>query len=169
MAIKEDSLDLAIDLEKEGHEYYTQHAKKAENPLSKKVLETLAAMELDHIEVVKKIAEGKSVTADELKKIDVEQKVKGVFDEFSESERKGWKEQDSSAYEHALKLETKLAELYKQLAKETSDSEEKDFFHALMREEDKHYELIYNAMYYLTDPKSWASEFEGEVWNWMNI
>ncbi len=169
MAIKKDSLNLAIDLEKEGYEYYTQHARKAKNPLSKTVLETLAAMELEHIEVVKKIAEGKSVTANRLKKVDVEQQVRDVFDEFSESERKGWKEKDSSVYEHALELETKLAKLYKQLEKETSDNEEKDFFHALMQEEDKHYELVYNAMYYLTDPKSWASEFEGEVWNWMNI
>lgn len=168
MGISEDSLNLAIDLEKEGHEYYMGHAKKAENPMSRTLLENLASMELDHIEAVKKIAEGRPVSSVKLKTRDIEQEVKDVFEDFSKSEREGWIVKDKSIYEHALELETKLAKLYKELEEQSDNQEKKKFFHLLIQEEDMHYEALQNALYYLTDPERWISELEGEVWGWMN-
>ena len=168
MTVKSDSLELAIKFEKEGYEYYTDNAKKTNNPFVVKILEKLADRELDHIEAIKEIVKGKSVEDVSLEMIDIEQETREVFEEFSESEQKGWKEEQVTVYDHALELETKLSKLYKELANDTDDEEEKDFFTALMHEEDKHYDTLYNVFYYLTDHDRWMAESEGEVWGWMN-
>ena len=169
MTIKRESLELAIDLEKEGHDYYLEQAKDPENPMVEKVLKSLASQELDHIEVIKDISEGKPVSAGDLPKTDMEGQVKKVFDQFSDQEKKNWKAERTSVYEHALELEEKLYNLYKELAEETEDKEEKEFFKAIMGEENKHYESIQNVLYYITDHDRWMADKEGEVWGWMNV
>lgn len=169
MAVSSESLEMAIELERKGQRYYSEKAEQVGNPWSKKVLESLASRELDHIEVVKEIAEGVSIADVELPNVDIETEMKRVFDEFSSAEREDWTAQDTSIYDHALKLEEDLFELYDELAEQTEDPEERDFFEVLSEEEQDHYQSIQNAVYYLTDQKSWLSEEEGKVWGWMNV
>ncbi|MFP4135883.1 MAG: ferritin-like domain-containing protein [Candidatus Acetothermia bacterium] len=168
MVISKDSLEFAIELEQEGHDYYVEHADETDNPFVQSVLEKLADRELEHIEAINNIAEGKSVENVKYIDLDIEQETREIFDEFSASEKEGWKEEKSDVYDHAIELESKLAKLYKDLAEETEDEEEKEFFQALTKEEDKHYETLQNVFYYLTDHDRWMSEQEGEVWGWMN-
>lgn len=168
MTISEDSLEFAIDLEQEGHDYYVENAKETDNPFVESVLTKLAERELEHIEAINNIAEGKSVDDVSFIDLDIEQETKEIFDEFSASEKEGWKEEKADVYDHAIELETKLAKLYKELSEETEDEEEKEFFQALTKEEDKHYETLTNVFYYLTDHDRWMAEQEGEVWGWMN-
>ncbi|MBS3765819.1 ferritin family protein [Candidatus Bipolaricaulota bacterium] len=168
MTISKDSLEFAIELEQEGHDYYVDNAKETGNPFVESVLEKLADRELEHIEAINNIAEGKSVDDVSFINLDIEKETKEIFDEFSASEKEGWKEEKSDVYDHAIELETKLAKLYKELAEETEDEEEKEFFQALTKEEDKHYETLSNVFYYLTDHDRWMAEQEGEVWGWMN-
>lgn len=169
MTISPKSLELAIDLEKEGHEYYMEQSKDPENPMVEKVLKSLASQELDHIEVIKNIAEGKQVSAEDLPEVNMEEQVKKVFEEFSEAEKENWKVERTSVYEHALELEEKLHDLYKDLAEDTDDKEEEEFFRAIMAEENKHWESIQNVIYYITDHDRWMAEEEGKVWGWMNV
>ena len=168
MAISSDSLEMAIKFEQEGHDYYTDHAKEAENPFVRAVLEKLADRELEHIDAINEIAEGKPVADVELEAIDIESETREVFEEFSREEQEGWKDEKATVYDHAIELETKLAELYRDLAKNADDDDEEEFFTALMKEEDKHYETLQNVFYYLTDHERWMAETEGEVWGWMN-
>ncbi len=168
MTVSEDSLEFAINLEQEGHDYYVDNAKETDNPFVESVLEKLAERELEHIQAINNIAEGKSVDDVSFINLDIEEETKEIFDEFSESEKEGWKEENANVYDHAIELETKLAKLYKEMAEETEDEEEKEFFQALTKEEDKHYETLSNVFYYLTDHERWMAESEGEVWGWMN-
>jgi rubrerythrin len=168
MVVSSDSLEMAIKFEREGHDYYKEHAADTENPFVKSVLEKLADRELDHIKAIKEIVEGKSVEDVKLVEIDLEEETRKAFEEFSQSEQEGWKEEQVTVYDHAIELEEKLAKLYKDLAEQTDDEEEEEFFTALMKEEDKHYDTLYNVFYYLTDHERWMAESEGEVWGWMN-
>jgi len=168
MTVSKDSLEFAIKLEQEGHDYYVDHADETDNPFVQSVLEKLAERELEHIEAINNIAEGKSVDEVTFVDLNIEQETRDIFEEFSESEKEGWKEEKADVYDHAIELETKLAKLYKELAEETEDEEEKEFFQALTKEEDKHYETLSNVFYYLTDHERWMAESEGEVWGWMN-
>jgi len=168
MPISSDSFEMAIEFEQEGHDYYTEHATDADNPFVKSVLEKLADREMEHIQAIKEIAEGKPVADVSFKSLDIEGETRDVFEDFSESEREGWKDEQATVYDHAIELETKLAELYRDMAEETEDEDEEEFFTALRKEEDKHYETLQNVFYYLTDHDRWMAESEGEVWGWMN-
>ncbi|MBM7623623.1 ferritin-like domain-containing protein [Sporohalobacter salinus] len=168
MGIKNESLELAISLEEKGHAYYEKHAENAVNPLVKKVLKSLGAQELDHVEKIKQIAEGKEIEED-YEPSDIESEVKEVFEEFSDKEREGWKEENVDVYEHAMELEKDIYQVYERLAEETDDPKEKEFFEALMEEEDKHYESLQNVYYYFTRPGDWFAQEESKVWNWMNM
>ncbi len=168
MAVSKESLEMAIDFEREGYDYYTDHKVDAPNPFVEKVLDRLAERELEHIDAIKEIVEGKKVADVEFDTVDIEQTTKDIFNEFSKSEQEGWKDEKVTVYDHAIELEEKLAGLYRDLAGETEDEEEKEFFTALMQEEDKHFETLQNVFYYLTDHERWMAESEGEVWGWMN-
>ncbi|MCK8816837.1 ferritin family protein [Natroniella sulfidigena] len=169
--MKNSPLDLAIELEKKGHEYYQKHAATAENPLAKKVLSSLASQELDHIDDIKEIAEGKKLFDPDSDQAidDLEAEVKEVFNNFSKQERQGWKAENKKVYEHAMKLEKDIYETYQQLAEEAEDEDQKKFFQSLMKEESKHLEAIENVYFYLTKPKEWLAQEESKVWNWMNL
>jgi rubrerythrin len=158
MIISQESLNLAIELEQKGHDYYQENAAKTNNPMAK----------LDHIKTIKKIAAGKDVENIEVQKSNVEENVKEVFESFSDKEKEDWEEIDEQVYKHALELEQDIYDLYAKLADQT-EGKEKEFFEALMTEENNHYESIQNTLYYLTENSQWLDEEESKVWNWMNI
>lgn len=169
MTISPESLQLAIDMERKGHDYYTEQAKDPENPMVEKVLKSLASQELDHIEVIKDIAKGKDASPEDIPEVNMEEQVKQVYQEFSEAEKENWKAERTSVYEHALELEEKLYNLYEDMVKDAEDQKEKEFFEAIMKEENKHWESIQNVVYYITDHDRWMAEEEGKIWGWMNV
>ena len=168
MSISQESLDLAIELEQKGHDYYETNAAETNNPMAKSILESLAEQELDHIETIKEIASGKGVENIDVHTANVEEEAKKAFESFTAKEREDWEEFDEEVYKHALDLEQDIYDLYANLAEKTK-GKEKEFFEALMEEENNHYESIQNALYYLTNNSKWLDEEESKVWNWMNI
>ena len=169
MAIASESLELAVEMEEEGYKYYKQAAEETSNQLSKSVLESLANQEMDHIDTIKEIAQGKGVSGAEVNHDYIEAEVKEVFSELSAEETEDWKDEDTEAYKQALEMEEKLYSLYEDMAAEADDPEEKEFLEALMKEEEKHQESLQNVLYYYTDSGHWIADDESKVWNWMNI
>ena len=163
------AVELAIELEKKGHEYYQEHAASADNPLAKRVLSSLAQQELDHLGYIEDYAEGKSISvADYESEDDIEAQVKEVFNQFSAKEREGWKAANVEVYEHAMELERDIYQAYQKLAAETDDQEAQKFFEIMMEEETKHLESLENVHYFLTETGDWLASEESQVWNWMN-
>ncbi|PRX25120.1 rubrerythrin [Orenia metallireducens] len=168
MGVKEESLELAIKMEKESYHYYNNHIEGAENPLSRKVLESLAAQELDHVDKVKKIAANKPIEENDYQPEDIENKVQQLFESFSDSERDNWKESNTNIYRHAMELEQDTYEIYERLAKQTDDDIERKFFEALMQEEEWHYESLQNVFNYFENPGDFYATEESSTWPWMN-
>ncbi|MCK8825432.1 ferritin family protein [Fuchsiella alkaliacetigena] len=163
------AVELAIELEKKGHEYYKEHAATADNPLAKKVLSSLAQQELDHLSYIEDYAAGKSISvADYEAANDIEAQVKEVFDEFSAKEREAWKTANVEVYEHAMELERDIYQAYQKLAAEAEDEAAQEFFEIMMEEESKHLESLENVHYFLTETGDWLASEESQVWNWMN-
>ncbi|MFW5896855.1 MAG: ferritin-like domain-containing protein [Bacillota bacterium] len=164
------SLRLAVELEEEGQRYYAQEAAKADNPLAKTVLQTLADQEMDHRDRVMKLAEGHGFPEEfRDEERDIEESVREVFESFSAEEREGWSTENTGVYEHAMELERKSYKLYERLAEESQDEKEQSFFESLMKEESRHLESIENVYYFLASPGTWLSVDESQRWNWMNI
>ncbi len=162
------ALDLALQVEQEGHDYYTKNARQAANPLAHKVFISLAEQELQHAAWIKQLAEGASVPEIDRKTGSIEKVVKSLFDELSEQERAGWKRQNTEVYKQAMELEKKSYHLYKELSTSMATAEQRSFFQQLMEMENEHLISLQNVYYYLTETKDWFSQQEPAAgWNWM--
>lgn len=163
-------LQLALELEQKGYEYYTANAAKAANPLAQRVLESLAEQEKQHMSWIRSLVEGSQVPCVSTKAGSIEAAVREVFDKFSAAERQGWKNRNTDVYEHAMQLEKESYELYRKLHEAAVTAAEKDFFAALMEMEDGHHAALQNVHFYLSDTADWNHESESASgWNWMTL
>jgi len=166
----ENLLQTAVHLEEEGYRHYSENADKASNPLSRRLLETLAEQEIQHKSIIQKLGESidlSTTTTGDLDNDRVEEAVREVFKESEESERRKWHVEDLSIYQKAREMEEKSIEIYKQMLNEVQDQKQKEFLQNLIEEERKHLESIDNIQYYLTNTEDWLSIDESRRWNWM--
>ena len=158
MEIKgKDALLRAIEMEKEGKQFYIESAQKVGSALAKKIFEELAAAEDKHIEVIRKIYD--DLQADRplrrwVTEIGPSGKIEKVFKEGLVKKAKASKD-DLKALEFGLEMENKSIEYYESLAADTGDRFEKRFYLALSYEERGHALTLLDSIEYLTDPASW--------------
>ena len=166
-----DALKTALDLEKKGHAYYMDTARKTDNPLTQSVFFSLAAQELVHMQRIKNLYEGQQ-EAEGVPSIapgEMEQAVKEIFDKFTSEQREAWAMDNAAAYEYAMKLERDAAAMYDRLVHESINPGESRFFESLRAEENKHLAALENVAGYLGWTGEWFAEEEIRVWNWMNM
>ncbi len=155
--IKEQNLQVAIQMERDGKAFFLKAASGAENLLSKRIFEELARQEDFHIERILIIYE-------QMKK---EQPLKewittvagiGMLDKvFQESlqAKAQASENDLNALRFGLEIEDKSVRYYENLANHALDSFEKRFYLTLSHEERDHYLRIMDSIEYLSDPVGW--------------
>ncbi len=151
-----------------GHDYYAKAADEADNPLSKSLLQRLAAEELQHRDQVLRMAESKMQPTSE-ESSNIEDAVRQVFDRFSARQRKEWKGSNLSVYERAIELERESLKLYRDLLSQASEPAEISLLEELIEEEIRHRDALDNVYYYLNDSADWLSMEESRRWNWMNV
>ncbi len=165
-----EALKNALDLEVKGFEYYREVAEKAKNPLTAEVFKALADQELVHMEYIQKVYDFGLLENVVLEEDDLgmETMIRGMFGRFSRQERQAWAMDNLEAYEYAKELERGSITLYKNLACESENPQEKAFFESLMDAEVSHLNALDNVSFYLTRTGDWFAEDEDHVWNWMN-
>ncbi|KYO65847.1 ferritin-like domain-containing protein [Thermovenabulum gondwanense] len=160
----------AIEFERKGFEFYKEIAEKMNQPLAKRLFESLAEQEKEHIHFIEDIYEKGNfeIGIAELKQINkMEEDIKKVFFEIDKEKRKAPLDH-IEGYKLAMELEKKGYEMYKDFAK-NSIGKEKEFFETLMEQEKQHFESLNNVYRYLSESEIWYSEEESKVWNWMNM
>ena len=164
MEFKE-AVKTALENEKKGRQMYLEFVENAQNNVTKKTFEYLAGEELRHIEKIKEIAG--TLGSDDIKvpdlgeaSLDDMKRIFGVAVKEFDSQIEP-NSDDIEAHKMAMDFEKKSSEYYRKLAEETADENMKLFFNALTDEEDKHYELIEKAYYFISNPEGFYSEEEG--------
>jgi rubrerythrin len=153
----EQSLQLAIEMERDGKAFFLKAASGAESVLAKNIFEELARQEDFHIEKILLVYE----------QMKAEKPVKewvmtvagtGQLDKvFQESlqEKAQSSENDLNALRFGLEIEDKSVKYYEKLASNAFDSYEKRFYLTLSHEERDHYLRIMDSIEYLSDPTGW--------------
>lgn len=156
---------LAMELEQKGYDFYSQTAKKTDNPLAVSVLGSLADREKVHMQRIMEFYQNltgeKILQNDWLAKVEVPPtkkellttivaKLKTSLDRKFES-----KEDIVDAYKIAEGLERDSYTLYDKIASEYEDPTTKKFFLALAEEEKEHYAILDDTLIYLNDPGEW--------------
>ncbi len=161
---------LAIELEKNGHDFYKQAAAKTNNPLAKATLDSLGERELEHLAKVTEFYQNltcdKTLPADWLKAVEVpptkQQLLKMILFKLENSLKNKFEsiEEINKAYGVAEDLERDSYHLYARIAKESTDNTTKKFFAALAEEENEHYAILDETLQYLNTPGDWFKKEE---------
>jgi len=170
------ALVVALQMEEEGRRFYLRSAEKAKDPQSKKWFNALAEDENRHIRIVREIAgalnnTGKWPDLPADVNADMVQRLGRFFLHPGENVVAALKGDIGlkQTLEMGMSNETKSFEFYRELAGGTKNMMEKDFYRALMAEENNHFEILQNINEFLFKTGDWFSDEEGKTWNWMNI
>jgi len=156
----ESVLKESLALEEKGYQWYTEGVHKIKNSLGRRMLKRLAEDELNHIRRINNIYE--SLTKNSLNSVKIEKPDMAVFDDLF----KRMKDQLEDAVEEltvvgvndeeiinvALELEANSRFYYEEAAKKSTDTQVKQFYELLAREEKNHQELLQRTNEYLANP-----------------
>lgn len=153
-------LRIALNLEKEGKQFFLDAASSTRSKLARQTFEFLAKEEDRHIEQIQKMCE--SVEGSQGKNLldagvsDADRKLVAFNERLAElrDEFKGSND-DITAYNMALKFENGAEEFYDKKMKEAEDPLVKKFYKWLIEEEEMHSRLLKSCLKFVEDPAAW--------------
>jgi rubrerythrin len=160
-----EALQIAIQMEVEGKEFYLKASRESENPLGKKLLESLAAEEDVHQQEFSRIynvIRYKKDWPESDFKPSGGSKLRTVFAEALKTSRQDVKTTSSEidAAQLAIDMENKSFEFYTKQSNIASYDIEKEFYNTLAIEEREHSLILLDYYEYLKDPVGWFVKTE---------
>jgi rubrerythrin len=159
--------EFAMKMEKDGKEYYEEHAAKEKLPALKKIWTQLAADETKHLEIFRRMKDGEIKEAAKMATTGTEilDKATTVFKELAKGKEDFLFSKDIfAAWEKAQDVEIETEEFYRQKQDEEKDPEVRKAFGMIADEEAKHVNLIEHVLDFLHEPRSWLDDAE-----WSNL
>lgn len=153
-----DIIDLAMRMETDGIEFYSEAGRRVKSPLGKLMFESLVADEKNHLRVLDEIVEKIfNQNLDELFPGSPASRVRTVFEKNRPflNERIEADPGDIEVLEIAMKMEDDSYRLYSDAAEKSTRQERRELFERLAMEEKKHYNLLENTHTYLADTGNW--------------
>lgn len=149
--------EYAMQMEKDGEDYYRQLVKQASNDGMKTILTMLADEEVNHYDALKKIQSQKTQIAESGILTDA----KNVFAQIKESgESFDFDINQADLYKKARDIEKKSQDFYAEKANEVTEEYQKELFLKLADEEKKHYVLLDNIIDFVSKPEQWLENAE---------
>lgn len=152
-----DIFQYAVQMEKDGEDYYRQLTQQTENKGLKTILTMLADEEVKHRNIIEKMEQERP----QLAQTTILDDARNVFVQMKESGEKfssaiGQKE----LYRKAQDIEKKSQDFYVEKANEVKEEYQKDIFLKLAEEEKKHYFLLENIAEFVSRPETWVENAE---------
>ena len=160
-----EALQLAIQMEIDGKEYYQKASQESENRLGKELFQWLAAEEDKHQQKFRDIYEAikkKKAWADIDIKLGIGERAGSLFSRAREAADPEVKEvtAELNAISKAMDMENKSHSFYKLHSEKTTCDAEKKFFESLAAEENGHHLALIGYREYLIDPAGWLRQME---------
>jgi len=152
-----DIYEYAMQMEKDGENYYRQLAQQTTNKGLKTILEMLADEEAKHYNVIENMKTAKPHLAETTILTDA----KNVFAQIQDANKTA--DSDSGQielYKQAQDIEKKSRDFYLEKADEVEEKHQKDIFLRLAEEEKKHYFLLDNIIEFISRPEQWLEDAE---------
>ena len=160
-----EALQIAIQMEIDGKEYYLKASQKSSNALGKKLLESLATEEDTHRqkfeEIYSAIRSKKAWPVSDFQP-DGGKRLRTIFAKTTE-------EMDSNieslateldAVQTAMSMENKTYDFYKSHGGNATHDAEREFYETLAAEEREHHLILLDYYEYLKDPAGWFAKKE---------
>jgi rubrerythrin len=152
-----DIFDYALQMEKDGEQFYREIAKKTGYKGLQTILTMLANEEVKHYQAIERMRQDKyqmteTTVLDDARNIFIEMKEQG---ERFESDQ-----EQTEFYARAQEIEKKSQQFYQDKAGQTNNDDQKKLFERLAKEEQKHYFLLENIIAFVSRPKQWLENAE---------
>ena len=152
-----DIFEYAMQMEKDGEDYYRQLAQQTKNEGLKTILIMLADEEVKHRNVIGKMKKEKT----QLAHTTILNDARNVFVQLKESgEKFDFNVEQKEIYTQAQHIEKKSQDFYTEKANEIKEEYKKDIFLRLAEEEKKHYFLLENIIEFVSRPETWLENAE---------
>ncbi len=149
--------DFAMQMEKDGENYYRELAGKSSNKGVTSILNMLADEEVKHYELMKKM----KTHNPSLGETPIMKNVKNVFSEMKNSgEKFDFESSQKDLYLKAQELEKKSEDFYREKAAEVGEKPKKDVLLKIAEEEKKHYHILENIIEFITKPETYLEDAE---------
>jgi len=160
-----DALQIAIQMETDGKEYYLKASQESSNELGKKLLESLATEEDTHRQKFKEIysaIRSKMAWPTTDFQPDGGKRLRTIFARATEETASNIKSlaTELDTIQTAMDLENKTYDFYKSQGGDAAYDAERDFYETLATEEREHHLILLDYYEYLKDPAGWFASKE---------
>jgi rubrerythrin len=158
-------LQLAVQMEADGKDFYQKASRKSSNKLAKELFRQLANEEDTHrkkfVEIYGALKRGRN-WPDVEPPLDKGKRIKSLFAEATKALGSKFKvaESELEAIKVAMDMEIRSYNLYQSRGKETTLPVEKHFYETLAGEERGHHLALLGSYEYLSDPAGWFTQKE---------
>jgi rubrerythrin len=153
-----DAIKTAIQMEKDGHAFYTKAAGQTKSDLGRTVFESLAADELVHLETFQKIFQGKidSVEWNTLVQSNSKYTNLTIFPkDLKTTEGADQNSDELDALRMGMDSEKEAIDYYTTVVNDTSDAEVKEILTEIINQEKNHYRLLQQEFTHLSSTGLW--------------
>jgi rubrerythrin len=154
-----DICEYALQLEKDGEEFYRNIAENTDDEGLQSIMLMLADEEVKHRRAIERMQNNECLLAE----TDILGDAKNIFQKMSEGKEEFNLDQDQiSIYKEAQEIEKRSELFYQEKAEEVEEEEKKELLRKLAEEERKHYFLLDNIIEFVSRPEYWLENAE---WN----
>ncbi len=166
-----EALQLALKTEEDGYRYFKESSERTQHPIARKFFATLADDEYVHIRLINEFYDAMRQSSGQgtIKLPEApgnyRKRLKTIFEEALKDikEKVPTDTGITEVYEHAMDLETKAAEYYKQRRDTTPFDQARNMYDWLFHFESEHYRMLSETLSYLQNPEQWHQEYEKSI------
>ena len=151
-----DIYEYAMQMEKDGEDYYREISHKTANAGLQNILTRLADAEVKHYKVFQSMKNNEDIPDTDA---GILAGVKNIFISMREEEQTGIDSSQAELYRKAQEIEKKTRDFYLEKADEVNASQ-KTVFLKIADEEKKHYLILEKIIDFVTRPETWLENPE---------
>ncbi len=152
-----DIFEFAIQMERDGRQYYLDLASKTSHSGLQTIFTMLADDELKHEQAIEQSRSGNCGMTETA----VLESAKNVFQQAVEfGEKIDLSGDEEALYRHAMELEQKSISFYLDRVEAEEQPQQKQLFVVLAEEEKKHYRLLEGLVDFVNQPNTWLEDAE---------
>lgn len=148
------AIEIAIKMEKDAIDFYSEAAEKTRHPVGKKMFLSVTEDEKRHLKMLAQIFKEADVT---IQQVSPMKNIKTIFASMKDQmmNRIEATQDELEAFKIAMQMEKEGIEFYRHIEKETQQQKEKALFERLIKEEEQHYAIFANTYNFMSDTGNW--------------
>jgi len=148
------AIEIAIKMEKDAIDFYTEAAGKTKHPVGKKMFLSITEDEKRHLQMLSQIFKEVDIKIQEVSPM---KNMKSIFEFMKDSMMKRVEatNDELEAFKIAMQMEKEGIEFYKHAETEAQKQKEKALFERLIKEEEQHYAIFANTYSFMSDTGNW--------------